>query len=151
MVKQKSTVRNSLGGAPRDSAGLTKTGDGWRSNKLLSLIDCTNYSTLKDYDFNVLIGQGAYAQVKRATHKESKEKVAIKQYEKSKLIQDMGRVIALQREMCLLSIFNHPGLMKFHDSIDSGNKISIVVEYINGSNLYQYIRKLPGSRIIEEE
>lgn len=40
--------------------------------------------------------------------------------------------------------------MKYYDSIDSGNKVSIVVEYINGNNLYQYIRKLPGCRIIDE-
>lgn len=37
--------------------------------------------------------------------------------------------------------------MKFIDLIDSGNKINIIVEYINGNNLYQYIRKNHGSRI----
>ena len=40
--------------------------------------------------------------------------------------------------------------MKFHDAIDVGTKVSIVVEYINGNNLFQYIRKLPSSRIIDE-
>ena len=40
--------------------------------------------------------------------------------------------------------------MKIYDSIDSGSKVSIIVEYINGNNLFQYIRKLPGSRIIDE-
>lgn len=41
--------------------------------------------------------------------------------------------------------------MKFYDSIDSGLKVSLIVEYINGSNLYQYIRKLPGSRLEEKD
>jgi len=40
--------------------------------------------------------------------------------------------------------------MKFYDAIDSGNKVSLVVEYINGQNLYQYIRKMPGQRIQDE-
>jgi len=40
--------------------------------------------------------------------------------------------------------------MKFYDAIDAGSKVSIIVEYINGNNLYQYIRKLPGSRISDE-
>lgn len=40
--------------------------------------------------------------------------------------------------------------MRFYDAIDSGHKISIVVEYVNGYNLYQYIRKMPGQRIQDE-
>ena len=56
----------------------------------------------------------------------------------------------MQQEINILSQLDHIGIMKFYDAIDSGNKVSIVVEYINGNNLYQYIRKLPGSRIIDE-
>lgn len=41
--------------------------------------------------------------------------------------------------------------MKFYDAIDEGGtKVSIIVEYINGNNLYQYIRKLPAHRINDE-
>lgn len=40
--------------------------------------------------------------------------------------------------------------MKFYDAIDSGHKISIIVEYVNGYNLYQYIRKMPGQRVQDE-
>lgn len=40
--------------------------------------------------------------------------------------------------------------MGFVDSIEHHNKVHIVVEYINGNNLYQYIRKLPESRIKNE-
>lgn len=40
--------------------------------------------------------------------------------------------------------------MKFYDAIDSGTKVTIIVEYINGNNLFQYIRKLPGQRISDE-
>lgn len=62
--------------------------------------------------------------------------MAIKQYEKSKLIQDIMRVEALRRECQVLSSLNHDGIMKFHDSIDAHNKVHVVVEYINGSNMY---------------
>ena len=91
-----------------------------------------------------MLGQGAYGIVQRAHTKDTKENVAIKIYEKSKLSSDTARVDALQREIDILSQLEHPGIMKFYDAIDSGNKVSIVVEHINGSNLYQYIRKLPG-------
>lgn len=46
------------------------------------------------------------------------------------------RVESLKAEIGTLSLLDHPGIMKFHDAIDSGNKISIVVEYINGNNLF---------------
>lgn len=107
-------------------------------------------TTLKDYEILVLIGQGAFGVVQRAHKKDTKQKVAIKQYDKSKLASEQSRVTALQKEINILSQLDHIGIMKFHDAIDSGNKVSLVVEYINGNNLFQYIRKLPGSRIADE-
>ena len=74
----------------------------------------------------------------------------MKQYDKVKLAKSTERVQGLQKEINVMSRLSHPGIMKFHDAIDSGNKICLVVEYINGSNLYQYIRKMPGSRIVSE-
>ena len=108
------------------------------------MLTCPNLTTLKDYDIQVLIGQGSFGTVQRATKKGTKTKVAIKQYDKNKLFQDQGRVDALNAEIKTLQELDHPGIMKFYDAIDSGNKVNIVVEYINGNNLYQYIRKMPG-------
>lgn len=98
----------------------------------------------------VLIGQGAFGVVQRATMKGSNKKVAIKQYDKAKLCQDAIRIESLRQEIYTMAKLDHVGIMHFYDAIDSGNKISIVVEYINGNNLYQYIRKRPGSRVIDE-
>ena len=81
---------------------------------------------------------------KRASRKSDKIQVALKQYDKAKLCQDQNRVDSLRAEISTLGLLDHPGIMKFYDAIDSGNKISIVVEYVNGNNLYQYIRKLKG-------
>ena len=60
------------------------------------------------------------------------------------------RVECLKAEISILGMLQHPGIMKLYDSIDSGNKLSIIVEYINGNNLYQYLRKLKGQRITDE-
>ena len=76
--------------------------------------------------------------------------VAIKQYDKAKLAQEPQRREALKREIQTMNQLNHEGIMKFYDTIDHGNKVSLVVEYINGNNLYQFIRKLPESRIKDE-
>ena len=111
-----------------------------RSNMSRFTVDlqCLNRTDIKDYEINVLIGQGAFGVVKRATYREDGKiiKVALKQYEKSKLYQDHTRVDGLRKECNVLSCLSHPGIMKFYDSIDTGNKVNVVVEYINGSNLY---------------
>jgi serine/threonine protein kinase len=76
--------------------------------------------------------------------------VAIKQYDRNKLYLDTMRVQALKREVQILKSLSNEGIMKFIDLIDSGNKVNIILEYINGNNLYQYIRKNHGSRIQDE-
>jgi len=53
------------------------------------------------------IGHGAYATVKESTHKPSGEKVAIKQYDRSKLVEPQRKKQAL-REIKILSRLNHP-------------------------------------------
>ena len=43
-------------------------------------------SDLSDYNFTKLLGQGTYALVRLATHKKTKKKLAVKIYEKVKLL-----------------------------------------------------------------
>ena len=43
-------------------------------------------SKIEDYVLNTIIGRGAYAEVKESTHKKTGEKVAIKQYDRYKLL-----------------------------------------------------------------
>ena len=42
----------------------------------------------------------------------------------------------MRKEITILSKLDHDGVMRFYDSIDSGNKINIIVEYVNGNNLF---------------
>jgi serine/threonine protein kinase len=121
----------------------------WKARHGVVEIICPNKTQLRDYDFQVIIGQGGCGSVHRAIHKESKITYAIKQYDKSKLIQDANALESVKREIRVMQAINHQGIMNFHDAIDSGAKISMVVEYIPGCNLYQFIRKMPGSRITD--
>ena len=83
-----------------------------------------------------MLGQGSFGIVQRAAHKESGIEVAIKQYDRFKLYLDTLRVQALKREVQILKSLSNDGVMRFIDLIDSGNKINIILEYINGNNLY---------------
>ena len=103
------------------------------NNDVLSL---PNKTSLRDYQLQVLIGQGAFSVVRRATVKDTGHQVAIKQYDKGKLIKQPEFVECLKNEIKAMSKLNHDGIMKYYDAIDQSNKISIIVEYINGNNLY---------------
>ena len=48
----------------------------------------TNNSNYKDYDIQVLIGQGGFGSVQRAVHRHTGSEVAIKIYEKNRLQND---------------------------------------------------------------
>jgi hypothetical protein len=45
-----------------------------------------NCSRVEDYSFGALIGRGAYAEVKECVHIKTGERVAIKQYDRYKLL-----------------------------------------------------------------
>lgn len=124
----------------------------WSSVRPIDVkLDCLNKTNIRDYEIICLIGQGSFGVVKRAKYRPNGLQVAIKQYETKKLFQELQRVEALKQECQVLSKLKHDGIMGFVDSIKEHNKVHVIVEYINGNNLYQYIRKLPESRIKNEE
>jgi len=72
---------------------------------------------MKDFKLSLQIGQGAFAVVKRAQHKETKYTIAIKTYEKKNL-NDKETQMAVHREINTLSEMWHPNIMKLHEVVD---------------------------------
>ena len=66
----------------------------------------SNCSDLSAYHFGKTIGKGAYAVVKECIHKPTGERVAIKQYDRSKLNEPARKKQAI-REIRILSKLNH--------------------------------------------
>ena len=65
-----------------------------------------NYTNLGEYQQMGMLGQGAYASVKQATHKECGMVVAIKIYDKFKLSSNIQVKKSIGREIKLLSILS---------------------------------------------
>mmetsp|Transcript_18569 Transcript_18569/g.31763 ORF Transcript_18569/g.31763 Transcript_18569/m.31763 type:complete len:262 (-) Transcript_18569:26-811(-) len=86
-----------------------------------------------------LLGQGAYAQVKLAQHKRTKQRVAIKIYPKYKL-NDVSKRRAVQREILCMKKLSHPYVCKLYDHFESAKEIFLVQEYVSGISMYQFIR-----------
>ena len=107
-------------------------------------------NTIADYQILKQIGQGAYAIVKEATHRATNNKVAIKVYDKFKLL-DPQRKKSVNREIQILQKLSHQNIVKLHETIDSIKQLYLVMEYIKGRSLYSYLKSKDNRRLHESE
>jgi hypothetical protein len=78
----------------------------------------------EDYAIGKEIGKGAYAIVKQGLHKPSNKKVAIKIYDKVKLL-DTQRKNSVKREIQILKRLDHQNIVKLHEVIDNPKQVKI--------------------------
>jgi len=102
--------------------------------------------SLEDYVLGKHIGQGAYAMVFQGMHRDSAQKVAVKIYEKSKLL-DAQRRKSVQCEIRLMERLRHPNIVAFHDALDTAKHIYIIMEYLGGGSLYHLLKKRPSRHL----
>lgn len=107
-------------------------------------------NSLDDYTIGKLIGQGAYASVKLATHKTHNKKFAIKTYEKYRLL-DPQKKKNVSREIKILSKLNHLNVVKLNEVIDSSKHLHLVLEYVPGCSLHGYLKRRPNRRLEDNE
>ena len=91
-----------------------------------------------DYLLLSTIGRGTFSKVKLGLHLPTKQKVAIKILDKEK-INDEADIERIRREIHILSILRHPNIVQLYETITSDNNIYIIMEYIEGKDLFQYI------------
>ena len=96
------------------------------------------------------IGAGAYAVVKESTHKPSGERVAIKQYDRSKLMDPQRRKQAI-REIRILTRLKHPNIVRLFEAIDSDRFVYLVMEYVQGESLHSHLKAAANRRFPEEK
>ena len=103
---------------------------------------------IENYQFIKTIGKGTFGKVKLSIHLPTKEYVAIKILEKSK-IQDKDELMRIEREIKYLKLLNHPNIIQIYEVIDNPKNFYIVMEYASGGELFNYINK--HKRLTEEE
>jgi len=89
------------------------------------------------YNVHETLGEGAFAVVKKATHKVSGEPYAVKIINRSSLDKDMEA--ALKEEISILSELNHSHIMKLETVICSISQFYLVTEYLEGGELFDRI------------
>ena len=108
---------------------------------------------LAKYEIGADLGKGAYAKVKLATNKITKEKFAIKIYEKEKLNSN-SKKSCVYKEIQILKKLRHKNIVKLIEVITTETQILIVQELIEGISLREYynneIRNQKGISIHKE-
>ena len=104
--------------------------------------------TIGDYIIKKTIGSGTFSTVKLGVHRITHKKVAIKILDKSKIESrdDLERII---REMQILIEMHNPFVIKVYKIYEDKNNFSIIMEYCEGGELFNYIVK--KKRLSEEE
>eukprot|EP01064_Diplonema_japonicum_P015978 TRINITY_DN2401_c0_g1_i3.p1 TRINITY_DN2401_c0_g1~~TRINITY_DN2401_c0_g1_i3.p1 ORF type:complete len:558 (+),score=129.19 TRINITY_DN2401_c0_g1_i3:95-1768(+) len=101
-----------------------------------------------DYILGSTLGSGAYAKVKKAVHGPTKKTYAIKIINCAKY-KSKDREEWLRREVAVLRKLDHPNIMKLFDVMQQGDKMHLVLEYVNGGELLEVIAKV--KRLFEDE
>ncbi|URE36702.1 Cbl-interacting protein kinase [Musa troglodytarum] len=102
---------------------------------------------LGKYELGRTLGEGNFGKVKHARHVETGEAFAVK-------ILDRKRILSLKvddqikREIATLKLLKHPNVVRLHEVSASKTKIYMVLEYVNGGELFDKILK---GKLSEEE
>ncbi|CAK0793484.1 unnamed protein product [Prorocentrum cordatum] len=105
--------------------------------------------SVEDYIVGKQVGQGAYATVCFGLHKETNRKVAIKIYDKYKLM-DPQRRKSVRSEIHLMERMRHPNIVIFHEALDTPKQIFLVMEFVGGGSLHHFLKKRPGRRLDDQ-
>ena len=94
-----------------------------------------------NYLLSNTIGKGTFSKVKLGIHLPTQKKVAIKILDKEK-IKDESDLERISREIHILTVLRHPNIAQLYETITSERHIYIIMEYVEGHDLFQYIYSL---------
>ena len=92
------------------------------------------------YNIHERVGKGSYGDVYRATCIETKEERAIKIIDLEYSDDDVEEV---RKEISIMSELRSKYLTRLHESFAEGQKLYIVMEYLNGGSLRDLIDEMP--------
>lgn len=90
------------------------------------------------YIFGETVGHGTFGKVKLAKHEFTGHQVAVKILNKHK-IKDMRMAEKMQREIQILKLLHHPHIIKLYEVIPTATDIFLILEYVAGGELFDYI------------
>ncbi|KAK5583102.1 hypothetical protein RB653_004692 [Dictyostelium firmibasis] len=101
-----------------------------------------------NYRLDKTLGIGSFGKVKLAEHIRTGVKVAIKILNRTK-IKNLKMDEKIRREIQNMKLFRHPHIIKLYEVIETTTDIFMVMEYVTGGELFEYIVK--NGKLSEDE
>ncbi|KAL7002281.1 CBL-interacting serine/threonine-protein kinase 9 [Sarracenia purpurea var. burkii] len=114
----------------------------------MSKITPSTRTRVGKYQIGKTLGEGSFAKVKHAKNIDTGDNVAIKIMDRDRLLRHK-MVEQIKREISTMKLINHPNVLKLFEVMASKTKIYIVLEYVNGGELFDKIAK--QGRLKEDE
>ena len=118
--------------------------------KVHPILGPKNQGNEDDYEFRGSLGQGAYAVVRKALNKRTGNLVAIKTYEKQRML-DIRKKRNLISEVKILRSVDHPNIVKLLEVIETDSQVHLVMEYVSGCSLGAFLKHKPSRKIEDAE
>jgi serine/threonine protein kinase len=100
---------------------------------------------LGPYILGKTIGQGTSGKVKLAMNSDTGLKVAVKIIQKGLSLKrgdnpnDVRKI--LEKEITIMKLIEHPSIMKIYDVYESSKELFLILEYVEGGELFDYLVK----------
>jgi calcium-dependent protein kinase len=90
-----------------------------------------------------LIGCGAHGEIRLCEHKFTGQKFAVKLITKASVPEEVIRKRLIPKQFKLLSVLDHPSILKVHDLFEDRNRFFILMDYVAGGDLFQKLKNTP--------
>lgn len=88
-----------------------------------------------------MIGKGSFARVYLVEDNKTRKRYAVKAFSKEYLLNQSKGKESLINEILIMKNLNHENIMKLEEIHESSNSIYLVMELLNGGELFEQISK----------
>lgn len=137
LLKNESQRRIVLQLASKESLSFYAANDRDFHDWVETFADSMQWKVQRFYDIGKEIGRGAYAMVRKGKHKATGDVVAVKVISKNNRSKEDLKY--MQREVDISVTLRHGNIVQTTDLFESENKLYIVMEYMPGGNLQEFV------------
>lgn len=110
------------------------------SSPLTTSLSSLSGNKIGNYILGETLGKGTFGKVKLGEHQFIKHKVAVKIINRLKLkTKDSDGATKIRREILNMKLFRHPHIIKLYQVISSPTDIFMIMEFVSGGELFEYI------------